>query len=487
MTLPLVIAPNDPGHIDDHQEIHTLLGRLDGQTDFLAAGSATGALGSRPAASASNLGDFYFAASVPSLAFSDGAQWREQALPSAANTWTAIQNFQEDTFFGSGRPWADVRSNAFAGGAAGDATADDRAAFEAARSEVQNLGGGIVFIPQGVYRIVASGGSGFSQTSTSPLWVMGAGPDASQINFEGDGDAFVLTGLARAKVSDLRINGSALATDQSGIVATNCATLRVERVIFGGLRNHAIHVTGASSLHNRIDQCRITGATSSRVAGSNAIRVDGGTSTTLIDNYLSTYDTLLYTSADGVQALGNNIFEVATTGVSIQGGTFASFGNWWDMSSLTTAVVVGGNYDTGIWLPRGIANSTQINTSAVTAASLARRVHILLHARGAPWLTLNNGAVTTGAQVSRILTATTSLGFPTVNAQSSQSLTMTVTGAQVGDSVMAQSQTGIEGGLVLAEAYVSATNTVTVRLANYTGSNITPAARTWRATVIGYL
>lgn len=148
MTLPLIIAPNDPGHIDDHQEIHTLLGRLDGQSTFLAAGSATGALGSRPAASASNLGDFYFAASVPSLAFSDGAVWREQVLTSAANTFTAINTFDDDTFMGSGRPWADV----YAHNAVGDNVANDTAAFNAAKAEL-GTASGIIYAPPGTFKV----------------------------------------------------------------------------------------------------------------------------------------------------------------------------------------------------------------------------------------------------------------------------------------------------------------------------------------------
>lgn len=171
MTLPLIIAPNDPGHIDDHQEIHTLLGRLDGQSTFLAAGSATGALGSRPAASASNLGNFYFAASVPNLAFSDGAVWRETVLSSAANTFTAIQNFREDTFMGSGRPWVDVRGSEYNGGAAGDGITNDTVAITAAIAAAQALGNGtIVFFPAGDYLV-----TGITIDGGNPVTLQGAG------------------------------------------------------------------------------------------------------------------------------------------------------------------------------------------------------------------------------------------------------------------------------------------------------------------------
>lgn len=227
MTLPLIIAPNDPGHIDDHQEIHTLLGRLDGQSTFLAAGSTTGALGSRPAASASNLGSFYFAASVPSLAFSDGAVWREQALTSAANTFTATNHFTGDVFFGSGAPWYDVRSTAFAGGAVGDGVANDAPAIQAAATAANADGGGVVFLPLGIYLITTA------ITLAPKVAVIGVSAIGSSIRVSGaiKGLVYEPGTLTQANITlmDFQILGTTAAALEL-ISFKNCANIYMARI-----------------------------------------------------------------------------------------------------------------------------------------------------------------------------------------------------------------------------------------------------------------
>jgi hypothetical protein len=81
------------------------------------------------------------------------------------------------------------------------------------------------------------------------------------------------------------------------------------------------------------------------------------------------------------------------------------------------------------------------------------------------------------------LFASASLDFPSVAAAGQQELTITVTGAAVGDAVMLASPASLTAGLV-ATARVSAANTVTVRLSNITAGAIDPAAATWGARVI---
>lgn len=81
-----------------------------------------------------------------------------------------------------------------------------------------------------------------------------------------------------------------------------------------------------------------------------------------------------------------------------------------------------------------------------------------------------------------ILSATATLDFPSVAAGASQELTVTVTGAAVGDTVYLGAPAAIEAGLVW-NGYVSATNTVKVRVTNVTGSAIDPASATWKVTV----
>jgi hypothetical protein len=71
------------------------------------------------------------------------------------------------------------------------------------------------------------------------------------------------------------------------------------------------------------------------------------------------------------------------------------------------------------------------------------------------------------------------LDFPSIPANSSTELTITVTGASVGDVVTASPSAGLETGLTW-NCYVSATNIVTLRIINLTTAAIDPQNRAWR-------
>lgn len=83
---------------------------------------------------------------------------------------------------------------------------------------------------------------------------------------------------------------------------------------------------------------------------------------------------------------------------------------------------------------------------------------------------------------SAILSAAASLTFAAVGAAASIDQTITVPGANVGDSVSLGLPAAPTAGLVFF-GFVSAANTVTVRAANITAAPITAAAATYRATV----
>jgi hypothetical protein len=85
-------------------------------------------------------------------------------------------------------------------------------------------------------------------------------------------------------------------------------------------------------------------------------------------------------------------------------------------------------------------------------------------------------------QIPVILTASASLNFPSIATLSSATLTITVEGANKGDVVTATPPT-LAAGLTY-EAYVSAANTVTVRITNVTAAAIDPAAASWTVKVI---
>lgn len=95
--------------------------------------------------------------------------------------------------------------------------------------------------------------------------------------------------------------------------------------------------------------------------------------------------------------------------------------------------------------------------------------------------------LTASAQVERIITATATLDFPSTLAASSSDLTMTLTGAVDGDSVML----GVPNGSVNVNtayfAWVSAANTITVRFINFDIALASdPASGVFRATIMRF-
>ena len=95
-----------------------------------------------------------------------------------------------------------------------------------------------------------------------------------------------------------------------------------------------------------------------------------------------------------------------------------------------------------------------------------------------------NGFITgNGNTITKVLSASASLDFGSINAASQAGLTITVTGAAVGDEVIMALPAAPAAGLVF-NAFVSAANTVTIRASNITVSPIDPAAATYGVIVI---
>jgi hypothetical protein len=79
------------------------------------------------------------------------------------------------------------------------------------------------------------------------------------------------------------------------------------------------------------------------------------------------------------------------------------------------------------------------------------------------------------------LFASTRLDFPAIAAQSQQSLTMTVTGARVGDFATVSSA-DVSG--VIFTAAVTANDTVTIYAKNFTAGSINPAVQSFKITIL---
>ena len=97
-------------------------------------------------------------------------------------------------------------------------------------------------------------------------------------------------------------------------------------------------------------------------------------------------------------------------------------------------------------------------------------------------------AVGNGAALDLILTTISVLDFPSIAANGGvQDLTVTLTGANLGDSITVVEANGsfIPAGVVL-RAIVTATNTVTVRATNVTAAAIDPASAAYRITLFSF-
>lgn len=91
-----------------------------------------------------------------------------------------------------------------------------------------------------------------------------------------------------------------------------------------------------------------------------------------------------------------------------------------------------------------------------------------------------------GSAIKTVRTALVTHDFGTVAVGSISDTTVTVTGAQLGDSVLINTSDTVWGGGVLAEAQITGPNTVYVRLFNPTTNTYVAGSRTFRVTVISF-
>ncbi|HEV2289136.1 MAG TPA: glycosyl hydrolase family 28-related protein [Candidatus Acidoferrales bacterium] len=87
-----------------------------------------------------------------------------------------------------------------------------------------------------------------------------------------------------------------------------------------------------------------------------------------------------------------------------------------------------------------------------------------------------------GTVITKHLSAASTLDFPAISPGGQQEVSMSLSGAQVGDSCDASPESGAEPGLIWS-SYVSGQDTIVVRLVNATPSPISPSPRTWTVNV----
>jgi VCBS repeat-containing protein len=93
---------------------------------------------------------------------------------------------------------------------------------------------------------------------------------------------------------------------------------------------------------------------------------------------------------------------------------------------------------------------------------------------------------TTRYTLAKTLTNTATLDFTSTSAGTSNDLTITVTGASDGDVVYVGAPNASVNANTSFSAWVSTSNTVTVRFNNYSSGAVDPASGTFRVSVIKY-
>jgi hypothetical protein len=100
-----------------------------------------------------------------------------------------------------------------------------------------------------------------------------------------------------------------------------------------------------------------------------------------------------------------------------------------------------------------------------------------------PVRSLNGFIAGNGNTITKVLSGSASLDFGSIGAAAQAGLTITVTGAAVGDEVIMALPAAPAAGLVF-NAFVSATDTVTIRASNITAAPVDPAAASYGVIVI---
>lgn len=155
-------------------------------------------------------------------------------------------------------------------------------------------------------------------------------------------------------------------------------------------------------------------------------------------------------------------------------------------SLAAAAAGIGTGIDLGSGIPRGVAiiNPSYTNLGTNRAGDNPEFLvedGVVTCAQG---LIVGTGT-STGTQVTAYYSATAALAFGTIAANTVGVLTMTVTGAAIGDTVEVVPD-GTPGTGLVWSGRVSAANTVEVRVGNVTTGGVVTTDRTWRASVFAH-
>jgi hypothetical protein len=132
-----------------------------------------------------------------------------------------------------------------------------------------------------------------------------------------------------------------------------------------------------------------------------------------------------------------------------------------------------------------LKNITRTELIAAVAANLASQSIANAALQNGLVATTTFKVKSTGTAVTKLLSVATTLDFPNTLAVTSSDMTITVTGAAVGDAVFIGLPAAPTAGFIF-QGFVSAADTVTIRATNFTAGALNPASATYRVTVVGF-
>lgn len=287
----------------------------------------------------------------------------------------------------SGDPGDIPVSNVRDFGATGNGATDDTAAIQAAIDQTAASGGGITYLPTGIYAI-----TGISLRSEVDL--VGATRTSSVLLFTpASGDAVLVPGISfsklstfqvrfaqpvtsgaaihlnkafTAEISDVFVNGENGKTGYDGIFSDQSTATFINNFNLYGLTNAAVHIAGPSG-----NDVYLSGGITNMLQASTGASVlvedfvNGAVNITDADLLLGQYAMLVRNS--NYMRFENTYFDSSAQGVVIESGNLLTFTNCWFSnrpgSGLTIGAAHGVNVTGGEAVNCG-ANGIHISTGA---------------------------------------------------------------------------------------------------------------------------
>lgn len=356
-------------------------------------------------------------------------------------------------------------------GAMGLGVADETEAIQSAINAVSAAGGGVVFLPAGTYKHTGL-------KVPTKIILQGTGYETTVLDCtSGTANGITLDGNARlVSIFDINLHSSGASTGWAisgtgGVIGEFC----IDRYRIRGFKNGIDIWEGINS---KIGQGRIVGQ-GKTVTGSRGIKlgdtanVKTSTTVTIGKAYLGDYEYLVENQKCPSLLMVNTVMETSKRGLMT--GQYTTLINcYWELVddyiiyADGAGVTVVAGY--GIDFAKIFLDATY---AAVGSTIIDRNGDVRFHNK----IMVGNG----GTPIVKHLSATASLDFASIAANTAAALDVTITGAAAGDTVSVTPNGVPEAGLVWSG--LAGTDLVTVRLGNVTTAAIDPAARTWRVDV----